>query len=151
MSSTSAGESGREFLDSNILVYSVDSSAGEKASRAARLLESLWNRRGGCVSVQVLQEFFVIVTTKLPKPLSVADAAARVADFTEWSLHSPGKADLLAAIDMQQRLRVSFWDAMILQSARRMECRVLSTEDLNNGQSYAGVTVRDPFVDLLME
>ena len=52
---------------------------------------------------------------------------------------------------LHEELRISLWDAMIVQSARRMECRVLWTEDLNDGQRYAGVLVRNPFVDSVME
>src|SRR5215831_684674 len=105
MSSTNAARAGRAFVDTNILVYSVDPGSGEKAGRATTLLNDLWVRRDGCLSMQVLQEFFVSVTTKLSKPLPVSEAAARVADFVRWNLHSPGGADLLAAIDLQRDYR----------------------------------------------
>src|SRR4051812_42186635 len=70
MNSTSAdGE--REFVDANILVYAFDASAGIKQAAAAKLLERLWNEDNGCLSVQVLQEFFVVVTRKVARPLSI--------------------------------------------------------------------------------
>ena len=144
-------ESQREFVDSNILVYPFDSGAGEKASRAVALLDELWNRRSGCVSVQVLQEFFVTVTRKVQPPLAHADAAGKVARFAQWHLHAPGREDLLSAIELHQELRISFWDAMIVQSARAMRCRVLWTEDLTDGRRYAGVLVRNPFRDSVMD
>jgi predicted nucleic acid-binding protein len=147
----SAAETGRQFVDTNLLVYSFDPTAGEKERRAKALLAELWKRREGCVSLQVLQEFFVTVTRKLENPLPVPEAVRKVAYFTEWHLHAPGKADLLSAIALSQELRISFWDAMILQSARRMSCHVLWTEDLDNGQVYAGVLVRNPFMDMVME
>ena len=59
----------REFVDANILVYAFDSSAGSKQGAARRLLEGLWESRAGCLSIQVLQEFFVTVTMKVAKPL----------------------------------------------------------------------------------
>ena len=147
----SATGKGREFVDSNVIIYSLDSSAPEKRAKAEALLDRLWQAREGCVSVQVLQEFFVVATTKLRNALRLADARQKVAALSEWTVHRPGPADLLAAIDLQEELRISFWDAMIIQSARQMGCSVLWTEDLNDGQRYAGLLVRNPFVDTLME
>lgn len=151
MSSTSGDEKSREFVDSNVLVYSVDPTAGVKAKRAAALLEDLWTRNDGCVSIQVLQEFFVVATRKLPRPLTVSETTGRLRDFLEWNLHAPGKADLISAIELSQRLRISLWDAMIVQSARAMRCGILWTEDLADGQRYAGVLARNPFLDAVME
>ena len=58
------------FVDTNVLVYSYDLSAGDKHERARELVGSLWRTRNGCISVQVLQEFLVNVTRKIPAPLS---------------------------------------------------------------------------------
>ncbi len=151
MNATSPRKALRQFVDANVLVYSFDPSAAIKARKAKDLLEELWKERIGCLSLQVLQEFFVSVTRKLEFPLSGPEAARKVAAFTEWNLHVPDKVDLLAAIELHQELRISFWDAMIIQSARRLGCRLLWSEDLSHGQTYAGVTVRDPFRDMVME
>jgi predicted nucleic acid-binding protein len=151
MNAASLAKASRQFVDANVLVYSLDPSAGVKAGKAEGLLEELWKGRIGCLSLQVLQEFFVSVTRKLEIPLSAREAARKVAFFSEWTLHVPDKTDLVAAIELHQELRVSFWDAMIIQSAKRLGCRILWSEDLNDGQSYAGVTVRDPFRDMVME
>ncbi len=69
----------RQFVDTNILVYAHDVTAGDKHSRARALVEELWDTRQGCLSVQVLQEFFVTTTRKIPKPLE-APAAAQIID-----------------------------------------------------------------------
>jgi len=103
------------------------------------------------VSIQVLQEFYVTATTKLRHPLDVTEAAARLERFAAWIVHEPRPRDLLAAIDLQKDYRISFWDAMIVQSARSLDCRILWTEDLNDRQHYAGVLVRNPFLDSVME
>jgi len=47
------------FLDTNILVYAHDSSAGQKHTLAAQLVEACWEDENGCLSIQVLQEFYV--------------------------------------------------------------------------------------------
>ena len=59
-----------EFVDTNVLVYAFDASARAKHPAAVNLLERLWESEAGCLSVQVLQEFFVTVTRKVPAPLS---------------------------------------------------------------------------------
>ena len=80
----------RDFVDANVLVYAFDSSAGRKQQAARALLERLWESNSGCVSIQVLQEFFVTVTKKVAKPLPVEDGRVAVADL---QCYSGGHAD----------------------------------------------------------
>ena len=134
-----------QFVDTNILVYAHDVSAGKKYQQAKGILQALWDSGTGCVSVQVLQEFYVAVTQKVPDPLKPEEAARIVADLSTWRVHTPVAPDVLAAIDLQLRHRISFWDAMILQSAIELGSTVLLSEDLNPGQIYDGVRVRNPF------
>jgi predicted nucleic acid-binding protein len=136
----------RQFVDTNVFVYAHDVTAGDKHIRARALLEGLWVTREGCLSVQVLQEFFVTTTRKIPKPLDAAAAARIIDDLAHWHVHAPSAADVLAAIDLHQRTGASFWDAMILRSAKELGCETLHSEDLNPGQAYEGVQVRNPFL-----
>ncbi len=136
----------RQFVDTNVLVYAYDVTAGDKHTRARTLLEELWGTREGCVSVQVLQEFFVTATRKIPKPLDASAAAQIVGDLAHWHVHAPAASDVLAAIDIHQRTGASFWDAMIVRSAKELGCGTLHSEDLNAGQAYNGVQVRNPFL-----
>lgn len=133
------------FIDTNILLYAHDDSAGAKRDRARALLEQLWESREGCLSVQVLQEFFVNVTRKIAKPLDTETAKEIVADFARWHVHVPAADDVLGAIGIHQRTGISFWDAMIVRSAAEMGCAVLYSEDLNAGQEYSGVRAENPF------
>ena len=135
----------RSFVDTNILVYAYDETAGQKRDRARFLLAELWESGEGCLSVQVLQEFFVTVTRKVPKPLDAASAAAIIADLSHWRVHSPGADDVLSAIDSHRSQDISFWDAMILRSAMRSGCELVWSEDLSAGQRWDGVIVRNPF------
>jgi predicted nucleic acid-binding protein len=141
-----SAELARQFLDTNVLVYAHDRGAGEKYRRALRLLEQLATRESAALSTQVLQEFFVTVTTKLPKPMPVQDAAAIVSDLGALPTHAPDVADVLAAIDIHDRLRVSFWDAMILRSASVLRCAVVWSEDLAHERRYDDLEVRNPFI-----
>jgi predicted nucleic acid-binding protein len=135
-----------EFCDTNILVYAYDRSAGAKHARASQLVIGLWQARQGVISVQVLQEFFTIVTRKIAAPLSVTDARAIVVDLAAWRTIAPVAADVLAAIDFHARWQVSFWDAMVLVAARKARANLVWSEDLSHGQEYDGILVRNPFV-----
>jgi predicted nucleic acid-binding protein len=134
-----------QFVDTNILIYAHDISAGQKHARANELMRDLWQSGDGCLSVQVLQEFYVNVTRKVAKPLAAEAAAQIIADLSVWEVHCPGTEDVLDAIRLQNRCQVSFWDAMILVSAHQLGCHVLWSEDLNPGQVYGHVEVQSPF------
>lgn len=136
----------RQFVDTNVLVYAHDVTAGDKHRRARALVSDLWETREGCLSVQVLQEFFVTTTRKIPKPLDVPAAAQIIDHLAHWHVHAPAAADVLAAIGIHQQTSTSFWDAMILRSAKALGCETLHSEDLNPGQQYEGVQVRNPFL-----
>ena len=134
----------RRFVDTNILVYAHDDSAGVKRDQARSLVEQLWESRDGCLSVQVLQEFFVSVTRKIAKPLDAETAKEIVADLSSWHVHVPASDDVLGAIGIHQSAGISFWDAMIVRSAAEMGCDVLYSEDLNASQEYSGVLAENP-------
>jgi predicted nucleic acid-binding protein len=134
-----------EFVDTNILIYAHDTTAGEKHQRAISLLSGLWSTQRGCLSVQILQEFYVNVTRKLPQRLSPEQAVEIIADFAAWPVFLPNAQDVLAAITLQGRYDLSFWDAMVVWSASRLACTILWSEGLNAGQVYEGVRVLNPF------
>ncbi|MDL2717644.1 MAG: PIN domain-containing protein [Acidobacteriota bacterium] len=140
-----SAEPPREFVDTNVLVYAYDKSAGLKAERARDLVAGLWRSGEGCISLQVLQELFVTITRKVAKPMPAAGAAALIEDLSQWTLHEPVRADVLAAIDLHRRKRISFWDALILQSAHQLRCQTIWSEDLNAGQAFGAIRVRNPF------
>lgn len=142
MSSTSAES---EFCDTNVLVYAYDETAGPKHHRARELVDRLWPAGHGVVSIQVLQELYVTLTGKVRPPLPAAAARAIVADLARWRVVEPGHRDVLDAIDGSARWRISFWDAMLLTMASKAGARVLWSEDLQNGRTYDGVLVRNPF------
>lgn len=138
-------EFARQFVDTNVLVYAYDKSAGVKHEQAESILQSLWESRNGCLSIQVLQEFYVTATRKIAQPLSTAQASQIVADLGTWPIHKPDVEDVLSAIQLHGRYDISFWDAMIVHSANQFACHILWSEDLNAGQVYQQVHVQNPF------
>lgn len=133
-----------EFVDTNVLVYAYDKTAGVKHQHASSLMAGLWQSRRGCISIQVLQEFFTVGTRKLTW-LHTSDLRTILRDLSAWRLHSPSASDVLDAAELHERMQISFWDAMILQSATVLNCRILWSEDLNAGQLYGSVRLLNPF------
>jgi predicted nucleic acid-binding protein len=136
-----------QFVDTNILVYAYDRSAGHKHTIAAQLVEDCWENSTGSISIQVLQELFVTVTRKIAAPLEHQIARQMIADLAHWRVHIPGTNDMLEAIDMQRTYQLSFWDAMVLQSATKLGCMQLLSEDLSHRQTYGTVQVINPFIE----
>lgn len=134
-----------QFVDTNILVYAHDASAGKKHVRAKSLINDLWTSGRGCLSTQVLQEFYVIVVQKVARPMQPEMAAKIISDLSQWRLHVTDVDDILEAVDIHQRNRLSFWDALIICSANKLGCVVLLTEDLSSGQFYEGIKALNPF------
>jgi predicted nucleic acid-binding protein len=137
--------SGSVFVDTNVLVYAHDLDAGEKRERAKDLVSELWSSRAGVVSLQVLQEFYVNVTRKIPKALSPKVAKAAVDTYRAWKVSLLEAPDVMRAIDLSEAHRLSLWDALIVIAAARAKAAVLVTEDLNDGQIIEGVRVENPF------
>lgn len=139
------GDVALQFVDTNILVYAHDRSAGEKQAQAAQLINQLWADKTGCISVQVLQEFYVTVTRKVTCPLDSVTAAKIVEQLSYWQTFSPTSRDVLGAIQLQQQHQLSFWDALIVWSAVQLGCQTLWSEDLNAAQIFNGTQVLNPF------
>jgi len=133
------------FVDTNILVYAYDLSAGDKYNMAAQTMAECWENENGCISIQVLQEFFVTVTRKIAKPLEHQLARQIVADLAHWRTHTPEANDVLQAIDLSQSYGLSFWDTMEVQSAARLGCKCLLSEDLSHEKIYGHVQAINPF------
>ena len=134
-----------EFVDTNVLLYAHDSSAASKRTRAAALLERLSAEHRGLLSSQVLMEFYVAATRKLPKRLDHRTATAIVDDFGTWPVFSPAVSDILGGARLAERHRIHFWDAMVIRAAIALGAETVWSEDLNAGQSYEGVVIRNPF------
>ncbi len=133
------------FLDTSILVYAYDSSAGRKHTLAREFVEGCWENENGCLSIQVLQEFYVTVTRKIKAPLEPHMARQIIADLAHWRVHAPEASDILQAIDLRQSHQLALWDAMVVQSAICLGCKHLISEELTHGQTYGEVSVVNPF------
>ena len=136
----------KTFVDSNILVYAYDIDSGTKHEQAKKLLLELWDGGVGAVSTQVLHEFYVTVTRKLSKPLGRRVAREVVATYNAWDVFRPGAADIVAASEMEERHRLSFWDALIIIAANQCGATTLLSEDLHHGMVVEKVTISNPLL-----
>ncbi|MDR0594930.1 MAG: PIN domain-containing protein [Bifidobacteriaceae bacterium] len=133
-----------EFADTNIWLYVYDG-AGPRQPMAVELLERLAAGGNGRISIQVVQEFAVNALRASKTAISPAEVVDAVEAMGDWILHRPAAPDVAEAVVISARHQLSFWDAMIVLSARQLGCAVLWTEDLNSGQMIEGVTVKNPF------
>lgn len=136
--------SARQFVDTNILMYAHDVSAGAKHERARALVEELWRTRSGVVSTQVLQELCVNLRRKAGRPLELKATRDLVADYLSWQIVVNTGESILAALDLEERYRISFWDALVVQAAQAAGAEVLYSEDFADGQVFGTVRVVNP-------
>ena len=133
------------FVDTNVLVYRRDSAQGEKQAQAEAWMERLWAARSGRLSYQVLQEYYVTVTSKLKPGLDGVSARNDVRSLLAWHPVTIDAGVVEAAWVIQDRYQLSWWDALIVGAAQVANCRLLLTEDLQDGQELGEVRVVSPF------
>jgi predicted nucleic acid-binding protein len=136
--------SAKTFVDTNILVYAHDVDDRSKHEFARAALRELWNDGSGILSPQVLQEFYVNVTRKIATPLAKDAARLVVSAYAIWCVDVTS-ADVAAAFRIEDEAKIGFWDALIIASASKAGAARLLSEDLNAGQTIAGVLIENPF------
>jgi predicted nucleic acid-binding protein len=136
----------RCFVDSNVLVYSDDRRAGPKRDRARELIEDAMITGTGVLSLQVLQEYFAVSTKKLG--LSADSARQKIEILSQLDIVILGVPDLLAAIDLHRLHQLSIWDALVIRAALNAGCRILYSEDLQDGRRIDGLEIVNPFKGL---
>ena len=133
------------FIDTNVLVHAHDRSETRKQPVAQAVLEALWMSRTGSLSTQVLQEFYVVATRKFDPPMSRGAAREIVSLYGLWPMVQVDVPLILAASRLEERHRLSFWDALIVEAALRSGAARLVTEDLQTGRRIGGMRIENPF------
>src|SRR5208283_38987 len=134
------------FVDTNILIYAHDRSAGLKHDRARQLVERLWTSGQGVLSTQVLQELCVNLRRKAEIPVPVDEIRRLIQDYLSWEIVVNSPEAVIHALEIEVRYKTSFWDALIVQAAEQSGAAVLYSEDLAGKQSYGTVRVVNPLL-----
>ncbi len=130
------------FIDTNILVYSLDQFEPEKRKKCRELLKTLTGDLRGVISAQVMQEFYVASTAKLGADVLIVKDILHSFERFETIIITP--QIIKEAIDCSIINRLSFWDALIVTAAEGAKCEKIWSEDLNDGQVVRGVRIENP-------
>ena len=137
--------SGKQFFDTNVVIYAYDDSDPAKQSEARSRLLNAAASSTGVLSTQVLGEFFHSTVVRRPL-LSVAEARVAIQALSKLSVAVITPELVTQAINLHERFQLRYWDALIIATAKKEGCEEVLSEDMNHGQDYDGVRVTNPFV-----
>ncbi len=131
------------FLDTNILIYSVDGNESAKQPKAIEIVSRAIDDGGFLISVQVLNEFSNIALLKLK--MTVSEVREFISMFSKIKTVPLASAWTDRALQIKESYSIQFFDALLLAAAEANGCNEILTEDLNDGQIYCGVRAVNPF------
>ncbi len=136
------------FLDTNVIIYSIDTVYPKKQAIALELVRKAKVDREGCISMQVVQECLAVMTSpKIQHAMSIGS----IHDYLETTLEPLARPLSMPplyrdALSIQERWKFSFYDALIVAAALALECDTLYSEDFQHKQRIEGLTIINPFV-----
>jgi len=133
------------FVDTNVLVYSRDASEPSKQKQAMAWMARLWSEQRGRLSFQVLNEFYVTVTNNLQPGMDPQRAREDVRFLLAWRPIPVDARVVEGASSIQDRYKLSWWDALIASAAQVSNCRYLLTEEFQENLIMGNVEVINPF------
>lgn len=137
---------GRTFVDTNILVYAYDLEAEEKKHNIAKnVLTDLWETGTGILSTQVLKEFYVTLTRKIPSPIEKKLARRIIKTYSAWDIVVNDTDIIIHACQIEDDYGFSFWDSLIISAAFSKNAARIVTEDLQHNQNVEGILILNPF------
>lgn len=132
------------FIDTNVLVYSIDENDLLKQKIAQNLLEKLVKDKNAIVSTQSLQEFYNSTTRK---GICEKDKAMEFVKYfsNAFPVFNNSVSEIISAIEISIKTQFSFWDSLIIAAAKSAGCKTIYSEDLNDGQIVDGIKIENPF------
>lgn len=134
----------RFFVDTNVLLYSVDAAQAQRYDRARAWLAALWETGKGRLSWQVLHEFYVNAERKAG--MARKPARDQVEAFAQWRPVEMSLGLIRRGWQWMDRAQLSYWDSLIVAAAERAGCAWLLSEDFQAGRRFASVTIVNPFL-----
>lgn len=131
------------FADTNVFLYagSKDPADAAKKAVARHLLAS----EDIGISAQVLHEFIAAAVSKKRLGIELVEVKSTIAALQAFPIIPITSGLVMRALEVKTRYEISYWDAAIIAAAQELRCGVIYSEDLNDGQDYGGVVVRNPF------
>ena len=133
------------FVDTNVLVYTRDASKLEKQAQAAEWMDYLWSVGNGRLSMQVIAEYYSVVTTKLKPGMELTTAREDIEDLLAWQPLPLTPELILAAWLVQDLFHLSWSDSLIISAAKIQSCAYILSEDFQHAQDFQGLRVINPF------
>jgi len=134
------------FVDTNVLVYARDPRDAMKRATASEWLRLLWNEERGRTSIQVLNEYYDVLTRKYRPAVRREDAWDDVRYYlSSWNPQPLDSEVIECAHEVEARHHLTWWDCLVVAAAQVQHCVLLLSEDLQDGADYGGVIVRSPF------
>jgi predicted nucleic acid-binding protein len=132
------------FVDTNVLIYTVDPSAPEKRRRAVEWLTRMIRSHTLVLSPQSLNECYRAVTDRrglMPR----ADARRFIGALAPFCTAPAGFMVSREAWRIQDAFALAWWDCLLLASASLAHCQIFLSEDMQHEQRVDGLTILDPF------
>ncbi len=140
--------SAKQFIDTNVFIYSFDEEQPKKRAKALSLIQGALSKRTGIISTQVVQEFLNVATRKFVKPLRESDARRYLQTVLAPLCEVYPSMQLYeAALGISTETGFSFYDCLIVAAAVSADCDTLLTEDLQHGRNIRGLSIINPFHD----
>lgn len=139
--------SGKCFVDTDILIYAHDRSAGVKHLRAQMLLEQLWTAGWGVISTQVIEELYIQFCCNASNPLPIEEVCLLIRDYSTWEVIPHTPTSIQDAMDLVLRHQIPFVDALILEATVRSGASILYSEHMSTMQRYGAIQIVNPLVD----
>ena len=137
---------GKVFFDTNIFVCANHRPEPRKLSITLDLIRDATIDSTAVISYQVIQEFFNAVLSKSRRKMAYEEATLFLETIFRLLPTVPSSVALMGeAIRIQERYRLSWYDSLIVSAAQQAGCHTLYSEDLQHGQQFGPVTVKDPF------
>ena len=122
------------FFDTNILVYAVDESSPLKRRQAMKIIDECQADQSFVISTQVLHELYNALTRRFTPAYPHERAASVLTFFAQSRVIPQSVENTLAALELKTSLKLSWWDALIVEAAQRANANVLYSEDMQHGQ-----------------
>ena len=135
------------FLDTNVLIYSFDDNDANKTKRASGLIREVLATNKGVISYQVVQEFLNFGLRRAANPMTTREAEVYLDRVLRPLLFVQSSPSLFAeALHLHGRYQLAWYDSLIVAAAMQANCDVLYSEDLQNGQRFGKMQVKNPFI-----